>query len=106
LGTRARRQRGGQPKYSNLAIETVLTLRLLFHLPLRQTEGFLTSIFGIMGLALSVPDHTTLSRRGESLDLALRRVPTGNRLHLVVDSTGLSIVGEGEWPLRTLGKRG
>ncbi len=49
-----------------------------------------------MGLALSVPDHTTLSRRGLSLDLALRRVRTGNRLHLVVDSTGLSIVGEGE----------
>ena len=98
--------RGGQPKYSNLAIETVLTLRLLFHLPLRQTEGFLTSIFGIMGLALSVPDHTTLSRRGESLDLALRRVPTGNRLHLVVDSTGLSIVGEGEWPLRNTGQAG
>jgi Transposase DDE domain len=76
--------RGG-PKYSNLAIETALTLRLLFHLPLRQTEGFLTSIFGIMGLDLSVPDHTTLSRRGQSLDLALRRVRTRNRLHLVVD---------------------
>jgi len=89
--------RGGQPKYSNLAIETSLTLRLLFHLPLRQTEGFLTSVFGIMGLDLSVPDHTTLSRRGQSLDLALRRVRTGKRLHLVVDSTGLSIVGEGEW---------
>ena len=56
--------RGGQPKYSNLAIETALTLRLLFHLPLRQTEGFLVSIFGIVGLDLSVPDHTTLSRRG------------------------------------------
>ena len=66
--------RGGQPKYSNLAIETSLTLRLLFHLPLRQTEGFLASIFGIMGLALSVPDHTTLSRRGQSLDPARRRV--------------------------------
>ena len=76
--------RGGQPKYSNLAIETSLTLRLLFHLPLPQTEGFLASIFGIMNLALSVPDHTTLSRRGQSLDLALRRVRTGNRLHLVV----------------------
>jgi Transposase DDE domain len=98
--------RGGQPKYSNLAIETVLTLRLLFHLPLRQIEGFLTSIFGIMGLALSVPDHTTLSRRGQSLDLALRRVPTGNRLHLVVDSTGLSIVGEWEWAAAKHGGRG
>ena len=88
--------RGGQPKYSHRAIETALTLRLLVHLPLRQTEGFLTSIFGIMGLDLSVPDHTTLSRRGQSLDLALRRVRTGERFHLVVDSTGLSVVGEGE----------
>ena len=101
LGTR-----GGQPKYSNLAIETPLTLRLLFHLPLRQTEGFLASIFGILGLALSVPDHTTLSRRGQSLDLALRRVRTGNRLHLVADSTELSIIGEGEWAAAKQGGRG
>jgi Transposase DDE domain len=98
--------RGAQPKYSHLAIETALTLRLLFHLPLRQTEGFLTSLFGIMGLDLSVPDHTTLSRRGQSLDLSLRRVPTGNRLHLVVDSTGLSIVGEGEWAAAKHGGQG
>jgi len=98
--------RGGQPKYSNLAIETALTLRLLFHLPLRQTEGFLTSVFGIMGLDLSVPDHTTLSRRSQSLDLALRRVRTCNCLHLVVDSTGLSIVGEWEWAAAKHGGRG
>ncbi len=51
--------RGGQRKYSDLAIETALTLRLLFHLPLRQTEGFLTSLFGMMGIGLSAPDHTT-----------------------------------------------
>jgi hypothetical protein len=53
-----------------------------------------------------VPDHTTLSRRGQSLDLSLRRVPTGNRLHLVVDSTGLSIVGEGEWAAAKHGGQG
>ena len=61
--------RGGQRQYSDLAIETALTLRLIFHLPLRQTEGFLTSIFRMLGLELSVPDHTTLSRRGQHLDL-------------------------------------
>ncbi len=49
--------RGGQLKYSDLAIETALTLRLIFHLPLRQTEGFLTSIFGMLGLDLTAPDH-------------------------------------------------
>ena len=87
----------GKRQYSDLAIETALTLRLIFHLPLRQTEGFLTSIFGMLGLDLSAPDHTTLSRRGQHLDLPLRRAPAGAGLHLLVDSTGLSIVGEGEW---------
>ena len=98
--------RGGQRQYSDLAIETALTLRLIFHLPLRQTEGFLTSIFGMLGLALSAPDHTTLSRRGQHLDLALRRARPGTRLHLIVDSTGLSIVGDGEWAAATHGGRG
>ena len=79
-------KRGGQLQYSDLAIETALTLRLIFHLPLRQTEGFLTSIFGMLGLALSAPDHTTLSRRGQHLDLTLRRAPAGVGLHLIVDS--------------------
>ncbi len=65
--------RGGQLQYSDLAIETALTLRLLFHLPLRQTEGFLTSIFWMLDLDLSAPDHTTLSRRGQHLDPTLRR---------------------------------
>jgi hypothetical protein len=98
--------RGGQLQYSDLAIETALTLRLLFHLPLRQTEGFLTSIFGMLGLDLSVPDHTTLSRRGQPLDLTLRHVPAGAGRHLIVDSTGLSIVGEGEWAAAKHGGRG
>ncbi len=67
-------RRGGQRKYSNLAIETALTLRLIFNLPLRQTEGFLNSLFVMMGLDPSAPDHTTLSRRGQHLDVELRRV--------------------------------
>ena len=98
--------RGGQRKYSDVAIETALTLRLLFHLPLRQAEGFLHSLFGMMGIDLSAPDHTTLSRRGQHLDVTLRRVPTGRGLHLIVDSTGLSIVGEGEWATAKHGGRG
>ena len=98
--------RGGQLQYSDLAIETALTLRLIFHLPLRQTAGFLTSIFGMLGLDLSAPDHTTLSRRGQHLDLPLRRAPAGAGLHLIVDSTGLSIVGEGAWAAAKHGGRG
>ena len=65
-------QRRDRPKlYSDLAIETALTLRLLFKLPLRQTEGFLTSIFRLMNVKLNVPDHTTLSRRNSTLKTKL-----------------------------------
>ena len=100
------RTRGAPPTYSDLAIETALTLRLLFHLPLRQAEGFLTSRFHLMGLDLRSPDHTTLSRRGQHLNLTLRRVPRRAALHLVIDSTGLSMVGEGEWAAAKHGRRG
>ena len=100
------RTRGAPPKYSDLAIDTALTLRLLFHLPRRQAEGFLTSLFHLMGLDLRAPDHTTLSRRGQHLNLTLRRVPRRAARHLFIDSTGLSMVGEGEWAAATHGRRG
>ena len=100
------RTRGAPPKYSDLAIETALTLRLLFQLPLRQAEGFLTSLFHLMGRDLRSPDHTTLSRRGQHLNLTLRRVPRRAALHLFIDSTGLSMVGEGAWAAATHGRRG
>ena len=99
-------KRGGQLQYSDVAIETALTLRLLFHLPLRQTEGFLRSIFGMLSLDLSAPDHTTLSRRGQGLDVALGRILATGPIHLIIDSTGLSIVGEGEWAAVKHGRRG
>ncbi|MCP3917445.1 MAG: IS5 family transposase [bacterium] len=99
-------RRGGQRKYSDLAIETALTLRVVFHLPLRQTEGFLRSIFGMMGIDLCAPDHTTLSRRSHGLNVALRRVAVDEPIHLIVDSTGLSIVGEGEWAAAKHGGKG
>jgi len=57
---------GGQPLYSDLAIELVLTLRLVFHLALRQAEAFTASILRLLGLELPVPDHSTLSRRGRA----------------------------------------
>jgi IS5 family transposase len=98
--------RGGQRKYSDVAIEAALTLRLLFHLPLRQTEGFVNSLFAMMSIDLSAPDHTTLSRRSQHLTARLRPVPTGQPLHLIIDSTGLSMVGEGEWAAAKHGGRG
>ncbi|MFT4514536.1 MAG: hypothetical protein ACI91B_003247 [Planctomycetota bacterium] len=90
-------RRGGQRKYSNIAIETALTLRLAFHIPLRQAESFLRSVLGLIDVDLEAPDHTTLSRRSRHLDPALHTVPATGPTHLIVHSTGLSIVGEGEW---------
>ena len=88
---------GGQSKYSDLAIVTALTLRILFKLPLRQAEGFLTSLVRIMALDLDVPDHTTLSRRGRVVDVPVYKRTHDDPIQLMIDSTGLKIVGEGEW---------
>ena len=100
-------RRGGQRRYSDLAIETALTLRLLYHLPLRQAEGFLHALFEMMRLDLSAPDYTTLSRRSQHLRRRLRSpVPPGEGLHLVLDSAGLSLVGAGEWAAAKRGGRG
>jgi hypothetical protein len=87
---------GGQPHYSALAITAALTLRALFRLALRQTEGLIGSIIRLLGLDLAIPDHSTLSRRAETL--ALGRPPSsGEPVHLLVDSTGLKLSGAGEW---------
>jgi len=99
-------RRGGQRKFSDHAIETALTLRLIFRLPLRQAEGFLRSVLSLMSIDHEAPDHTTLSRRSQHLDIQLARVSTEKSIHLIVDSTGLSIVGEGEWAAAKYGRRG
>ena len=92
-----RTTRGGQARYSAVAIETALTLRCVFRLGLRQTEGLLGSIMAILGVELSVPDHSTLSRR--ACGLSVPRLPhqDSGGLHLIVDSTGLRLSGAGEW---------
>jgi len=64
-----RTTRGGQAWYSPLAILTALTLRAVFHLALRRTEGLIGSITGLLGLTLAVPGHSTLSRRAETLEV-------------------------------------
>jgi hypothetical protein len=90
--------RGGQPRYSALAIATALTLRTVFRLALRQTEGLIGSILALLGLDLAVPDHSTLSRRAETLEAARPRRGRGREpVHLLVDSTGLRLCGPGEW---------
>src|SRR5947207_1130001 len=91
-----RTTRGGQPHYSALAITTALTLRVVFRLALRQTEGLIGSIIRLLGLDLAIPDHSTLSRRAETLEVAL--LPSSAEpVHLLVDSTGLKLSGAGEW---------
>jgi IS5 family transposase len=88
---------GGQPHYSALAITTALTMRMVFGLGLRQTEGLIGSVIKFLGLDLAVPDHSTLSRRAKTLEVPLpRRAATGS-LHLLVDSTGLKLGGASEW---------
>lgn len=102
-GERKAHVRGRPKAYSDLAIETTLTLKEVFHLTNRGAEGFVRSVFAMMKIDLCVPDHTTLSRRSKVLKVHL---PKRHRcgLHLVVDSTGLKVYGEGEWKMRTHGK--
>src|SRR3954466_8329363 len=89
-----RTPRDGQRWYSPLAILTALTLRAVFRLALRQTEGLIGSIIHLLGLALAVPDHTTLCRRAETLDVPRPRSrKSGEAVHLLVDSTGLKLCG-------------
>ena len=71
--------RGGQRRYSNLAILTALTLRVVFRLSLRQTEGFLDSLLSLMGLDLKAPDHTTLSRRNQIVEVPPLKPPDSRR---------------------------
>ena len=95
---------GGQARYSDAAIELVLMLRLVFHLALRQAEGFAASIFRLLGQELRVPDHTTLSRRSRGFAGRRPKVIPHGSLHLVIDSTGLKLFGQGEWDAEKHGR--
>ena len=101
-----RTTRGGQPNYSSLAVLTALTLRAVFRLAFRQTEGLIGSIIRLLGLALDVPDRTTLCRRSETLAVPQPGPnPSGEPVHLLVDSTGLKLCGAGEWLVEKHGTR-
>ena len=96
------KQRGSQFDYSDKAIEIMLTLKEVFHLTNRSVEGFVRSMFQMMKIDLPVPDHSTLSKRGKTLQVKLPKKASGS-LNLVLDSTGLKIYGEGEWKVRKHG---
>ena len=95
-------QQGAQFQFSDLAIECLLTLRAVYHLTLRATEGFARSLFEWMVVDLSVPDYSTLCRRAKTVRIRLPKTAEGP-LHLVLDSTGLKVYGEGEWKVRQHG---
>jgi hypothetical protein len=99
-------KRGAQPVYSEVAIETALALRLLFRLPLRQTEGFLHALLTLMDVTLPCPDHTTLSRRHATVVIRqqIDRAPQG-AIALIVDSSGLKVYGQGEWHSQKHGEK-
>jgi hypothetical protein len=96
------KQRGSQFDYSDQAILIILTVKEVFHLTNRQSEGFMRSLFAMLKVALPVPDHSTLSKRGKTLKVNLPK-KNNQSLNIVMDSTGLKIYGEGEWKVRQHG---
>lgn len=94
---------GASPKYSDIAIATFETIKVVYGLPGRQAEGFLSSILNLMNLDLPVPEHSTVSRRKGKLEIVLPVVPKSGKAHVVVDSTGIKVYGEGEWKTRQHG---
>ena len=97
-------RRGASLTYSQAAIQAILVLKAVYHLPLRGAQGLAQSILKLMGLSLPVPHYSTLSRRQIGLGLTVPRLRCGEAIHLVVDSTGCKVYGEGEWKVRTHGK--
>ena len=95
--------RGRPPVFTDAAIQCVLTLKVLFQLPLRAAQEMAGSLIRLAGLDWAVPHYSTLSRRQKSLTVSIPCRPGGGPLHLVIDSTGLKVLGEGEWKVRKHG---
>ena len=94
---------GASVLYSDLAIQTMATVKAIYRLAGRQCQGFLESIFELMGIDLPVPNHSTLSRRVGKLSMDVPVMPKQGARHVVVDSTGVKVYGEGEWKTRQHG---
>ncbi len=96
-------KRGRQPTYSDAAIQFCLSLKCLFGLPLRQSIGLVESLLQLSGLNWPVPDFSTISRRQKELEVEIPYRGKTDVLHLLVDSTGVKILGEGEWKTKKHG---
>ncbi len=97
------RPRGGQVRYSDQAIACLLMLKAVYRLPYRQTVGFGQSVMDLLGADVRVPDYTTLCKRSADLVVSLPTSNPDEPKHIVVDSTGLKVYGEGEWKVRQHG---
>jgi len=94
----------GKPRtYSDTAVLSMATLKEVYHLPLRATQGLMQSIMKLLGLDLPVMDYSQLSRRCATLEVVLPRRQKDEPLHMVIDSTGVKVFGEGEWKVRQHG---
>ena len=92
-------------RYSDVAMLAALSLRAVFRLALRQTQGFLLSLKRLLGLAIEIPHYSTFCRRASGIEVPkLARPAGGGPLHLAIDATGLKVHGEGEWKVRAHGK--
>ena len=96
-------KRGRSPTFSDQSIQFCLSIKCLFSLPLRQAMGMTQSLLQLAGLDWPVPDYSTVSRRQKTLQVAIEVVPTTTGLHLLVDSTGIKMLGEGEWKTKKQG---
>ena len=96
-------KRGRQPVYSDASVQTCLTMKVLFGMALRQTTGFVESLLRLTGLDWEVPDFSTLSRRQKTLAVNIPHRGSQGPLHLLIDSTGIKVEGEGEWNARKHG---
>lgn len=98
-------KRGRPQLYSDLAIQCCLTIKAVFNLPLRATEGFVTSLLQLLHLPLRAPDYSLLSIRQKTLQIHLPKSQAKmHKMHLAVDSTGLKVFGEGEWKVKKHGQ--
>ena len=96
-------KRGRSPKFSDAAIQFCLTLKNLFGLALRQSTGLVQSVLQLSGLAWPAPDFSTLCRRQLGLNVQVPYTRSQGGLHLLVDSTGIKFLGEGEWKCKKHG---
>lgn len=98
-----KRKRGGQLQYSDQAIEALLMLKAVYGLPYRQTIGFAQAILSLLDTDVRVPDYSLLCKRSKDIEVALSTRDSDEPKHIVLDSTGLKIYGEGEWKVRQYG---